>query len=71
MSNKTYDILKNIALIVIPALAVLWSTIGETWELPYTAQVVKTISAIGIFLGATLKISTYYYNKEKEEKEEK
>jgi len=68
MSNKVYDRLKNIALIIIPALTMLWTTIGETWNIPYTTQVAKTISAVGVFLGASLKISTYYYNKKKEEK---
>lgn len=67
MSNQTYDLLKNIALIIIPALVVLWNTIGETWNIPYTSQITTTISAIGVFLGAIIKISAYYYNKDKEE----
>ena len=67
MSDKTYDILKNIALIVIPAVIVLYTTIGEIWQLPYTAQVTATLSAIDTFIGALLKISTHYYNKNKEE----
>lgn len=67
MSNRMYDILKNIALIVIPALAIFWTTIGETWGIPFTPQVTATISAVGVLLGAILKISTHYYNKEKGE----
>lgn len=67
MSNKIYDILKNIALIVIPAIAMLWTTVGEIWNIPYTPQVTATISAVGVFIGALLKISTHYYNKNKEE----
>ena len=70
MSNKVYDRLKNIALIIIPALTMLWTTIGETWNIPYTTQVAATISAVGVFLGASLKISTHYYNKNKEEKKD-
>ena len=53
MSNKVYDRLKNIALIIIPALTMLWTTIGETWNIPYTTQVAATISAVGVFLGAS------------------
>lgn len=61
MSNKTYDILKNIALIVLPALATLWLTISKIWGLPYGEEIAATITAIDVFLGALLKISSVYY----------
>ena len=34
MENKTYDILKKVALIFLPALATLWLTIGKIWVCP-------------------------------------
>lgn len=61
MSNKTYDILKNIALIVLPALATLWLTISKIWGLPYGEEIAATITAIDVFLGALLKISSSFY----------
>lgn len=61
MTNKTYDILKNLALIVLPALATLWLTISKIWSLPYGEEIAATITAIDVFLGAILKISSFYY----------
>jgi hypothetical protein len=63
MSNKTYDILKEIAQIWLPAIATLYFTLASIWGLPYAEQIVGTISAIDVFLGAVLKISTINYLK--------
>jgi hypothetical protein len=63
MSNKTYDILKEIAQIWLPAIATLYFTLASIWGLPYAEQIVGTISAIDVFLGAVLKISTINYQK--------
>lgn len=65
MSNKTYDILKNIALIVLPALATLWITIAKIWGLPYGEEIAATITAIDVFLGALLKVSSRFYSEKK------
>ena len=66
MDNKTYDILKNIALIILPALATLWLTIAKIWGLPYGEEIAATITAIDVFLGAILKISSNFYNQKQE-----
>lgn len=63
MSNRTYDILKELAQIWLPALATLYFTLASIWGFPYAEQIVGTISAIDVFLGAILKISTIQYNK--------
>lgn len=63
MSNKTYDILKYIAQIVLPALGTLYFALSSIWGLPYGEQIVGTITAIDAFLGALLGISTARYNK--------
>lgn len=54
MNNKMYDVLKNIALVVLPALATLWLTIAKIWGLPYGEEIAATITAIDVFLGALL-----------------
>jgi len=61
MSNKTYDILKYIAQIILPALATLYGALAGIWGLPYGEQIVATISAVDLFLGAVLKVSTTKY----------
>lgn len=68
MSNKVYDILKWIALVVLPAVATLYFALSGIWGFPYGEQVVGTITAIDTFLGAILGISNIQYNKNKEEK---
>jgi len=64
MTNKTYDILKYIALIVLPAIATLYSAVAGIWGLPYAEQIPATIMAIDTFMGVLLKISSDNYNKE-------
>lgn len=66
MNNKTYDILKYIAQIVIPAIGVLWFTVAQIWNIPYGQEILGTITAVDCFLGAILGISTMAYNKKLE-----
>lgn len=61
MSNKTYDILKWIALYFLPALATLYFALAGIWNLPYGEQVLGTISAIDTFLGVLLGLSNAKY----------
>ena len=63
MNDKTYDVLKWIAMIVLPAVATLYFTLASIWGLPYGEQIVGTITAIDTFLGVILGISTSQYNK--------
>ena len=63
MSNKMYDVLKNLTQLVLPALGTLYFTIAGIWDLPYAEQVVGTVTAIVTFLGVLLKISSANYNK--------
>ena len=66
MNNKTYDILKYIAQIVLPALGALYFALSQIWGLPYGEEIVGTITALDCFLGAILGISTAVYNKKLE-----
>lgn len=63
MSNKTYDILKYIAQIVLPAVATLYFALSNIWGFPYGEEIVGTLAAIDAFLGAVLKISSDQYYK--------
>lgn len=63
MNNKTYDVLKWIALIVLPALAVLYGTLAGIWNLPFGEQIPDTITAIDLFLGVVLGVSNVTYKK--------
>lgn len=63
MNNKVYDILKWIALILLPALGTLYFALANIWGFPYAEQIVGTITAIDTFLGVLLGISTSSYKK--------
>lgn len=64
MTNETYDKLKYIAQIVLPALGTLYFALASIWGLPYGEQIVGTITAVDAFLGAVLKLSSDQYYKE-------
>ena len=66
MNNTVYDILKWIALIVLPAVATLYGALASTWEWPYAEQIVYSITAVDTFLGALLGISNLQYKKDGE-----
>lgn len=65
LNNKTYDILKWVALIVLPAIATLYSVLSNVWGFPFKEQIPATITAIDAFLGALLGVSTANYNNQK------
>ena len=63
MNNKVYDVLKWVALVVLPALAILYGTLATIWGLPYGEQIPDTITAVDLFIGVVLGISSATYNK--------
>ena len=63
MSNKVYNILKWIAMIVLPAMATLYLGLSNVWGLPYGEEISTTITLVNTFLGTVLMISTNQYNK--------
>ena len=64
MNNKTYDILKWIAQIGLPALGTAYFGLASIWNLPYGEEIVGTITVLDTLLGAMLGIATNKYNKE-------
>jgi hypothetical protein len=63
LSDKTYSLLKWVALILLPALGTLYFALASIWGLPFGEQIVGTITAVDAFLGAILGISTSNYKK--------
>lgn len=49
LSDKTYSLLKWIALILLPALGTLYFALAGIWGLPFGEQIVGTITAIDTF----------------------
>lgn len=63
MSNKVYDVLKWVVMIVLPAISTLYVALAGIWGWPYADEAAGTISALTTFLGAVLMFSTAQYNK--------
>lgn len=62
-SDKAYNTIKWIAQLVLPAAGTLYFALSQIWGFPYGEEIVGTITAVDVFLGALIGISTVQYNK--------
>lgn len=67
LSNKTYNILKWVSMVVLPAIGTLYSLLAVLWGFPYGEEIVGTITGVATFLGTILGISSTQYNKKQAE----
>ena len=65
LSDKVYDILKWIVMVVIPAVTTAYVGLSSIWGWPYADAIAKTSAVVCTLLGALLGISTAQYNKDK------
>lgn len=63
LSNRTYDILKWVALVGTNAFSALIISLGKIWGWSYAVPIAGTISAVGSCIGACLQVSSANYNK--------
>lgn len=67
MSNKTYDILKVVAIIILPLIQTLYVGLSQIWGFGFGDQINATIQliigAINVVLGAALVKSSADYHK--------
>lgn len=68
MNSKVYDVLKWVALVLLPGAATLYFALSNIWGLPYVEQIAGTVTAIETFLGVLLGISSAGYYKNSAEK---
>ena len=64
MKNTTYDNLKMIALIVAPIMTFI-ATILKIWNVPYSTQILATLSALDVLVGSIVTIANELYKKSK------
>lgn len=62
-SDKAYNTIKWFAQLVLPAAGTLYFALSQIWGFPYGEEIVGTITAVDVFLGALIGISTVQYNK--------
>ena len=61
MSDRTYDIVKNIALLLTPFLAFLASLVS-IWNIPYGAEITATLTALDVLVGAVVVVAKKIYD---------
>lgn len=64
MNNKTYDVMKWVVMLALPALATLLTSLGAIWDIALAPQLADTVVAINAALAMCLGISTINYHKE-------
>ena len=64
MKNTTYDNLKMIALIVAPIMSFV-AAILKIWNVPYSTQILATLSAFDVLVGSIVTIANELYKKSK------
>lgn len=63
LKNSTYDFLKWLALIALPASATYVLQVGEIWGWADYVRVAKTINCTALLIGCLIGVSTVAYNK--------
>ena len=56
--DKVYDVLKWVALIVLPAMATLVQALGPVWGWTWADPVATTINAVALTIGVVIGAST-------------
>ena len=67
LSNGLYDALKFLCTILLPACGTLYFALSKIWGLPLAEEIVGTLSAVAVFIGAIIGISSVQYNKENDD----
>ncbi len=60
-SNETYDTVQYYVRIVLPAFVTLLITLSKTLDIPVLATVAGVVSAVHLFFGSCLKVSSDNY----------
>lgn len=68
MSNKTYDIIKKIALLIAPTV-VFMTALVDIWGIPHGSAIVATLAALDVFVGCAVEILAANYKKNQEKKD--
>lgn len=58
LPSRVYDVLKWVALIVLPAIGVLVQTLGPVWGWTWADPAATTINAVALTIGVVIGAST-------------
>lgn len=64
LPDRVYDFCSWLAAVVIPALILFYTALGQLWGWPKTTEVAGTLAAVEGLLGALVKKASADYNRE-------
>lgn len=62
MSNNTFDVLRTICEVVLPAISAAYFSLSELWGLPMPEKICGTIAVLITFIGAFINVKRNQYN---------
>lgn len=62
LSNKAYDTIKMIGLVAVPILTFLVAIVN-IWNIPYGDQIVATLAAVDVLIGAIVTVAKGQYER--------
>lgn len=65
MTNKTYDIIKIVALLILP-ISEFVGSLASIWGLQYGKEITATLVAFDVLFGVVVKIASDIYRKGEE-----
>ena len=68
MSNKAYDLIKTIALLLVPILT-LATTLVNIWGVPHADLWAATFAALDVFVGAVVTAAKKLYDERHKDEE--
>ena len=66
ISNKTYDILKDVSLLWMPITITFYGVVSSAWGIPCGEPILATLTGLNAALGAVVKYYSAKYSKESE-----
>ncbi len=66
LPDKIYDVLKWIAILLLPALGKCIEGIFGVWDIPYGVEIAETLEYLSVFLGTILGAAAIGYQLHKD-----
>lgn len=67
LTNKQYDVLKDVALCWMPLIVTFIGVVLTTWGAPHADQILTTLVALNTLMGGVVKYYKTKYDKEQED----
>ena len=69
MNDRVYDTLKAVGLVAVPVIAFVTALIN-IWGIPFGDQIVATLAAVDVLIGAIVTVAKGQYDRKKAKIEE-